>query len=104
MPTTTIILQNNSPEIRKKIEDAGIKCCICCSFKDAGWLDYNPGITKQVHGVGYYDGELDFIKSKQQAYAFFLSECEDPLFCKDVDEFIETIKRYESYGDSTGNM
>ena len=92
---TTIILQQNSPEIREKIEKAGIKCCICCGFKDAGWLDFHPGITKEVHGVGYYGGELDFIKSQQEAYDFFLSGCNDPLFCKDVDEFIKTIKQYE---------
>jgi len=90
----TIVLKQNSPEIRQKIEDAGIELCICTKFKDACWLDYHPGITKSVHGVGYY-GEDSFTNSQQEELDRFVQEATDPVWCKDVDEFIDKIKEAE---------
>lgn len=87
----TIILKENSEEIRMKIADAGIDVCRCASFIDACWLDYSPGVTDSVHGVGYYGLEMG-TKSREEECARFLAECKEPVFCDGVDEFIETIK------------
>ena len=87
----TIILKENNAEIRKKIADAGIDVCLCAGFKDSCWLDFHPDVTESVHGVGYYDKET-CTKSQEEALALFVAECEDPVYCKDVDEFIECIK------------
>ena len=88
----TIILKENSEAIRNRIEEAGIKVCICASFKDSCWLDYHPGITDEVHGVGYFGGEM-FTESQEEALALFMAECKEPFVCKNVEEFIETIKK-----------
>ena len=90
----TIILKENSEAIRERIKEAGIKVCICARFVDACWLDYNPGITDLVHGVGYY-GEDVGTSSQEEECARFLAECREPVFCADVDEFIEKIKESE---------
>ena len=87
----TIILQDNSEAIRKQIKDAGIKLCCCTSFADACWLDYHPNITDSVHGVGHY-GEDAGTKSQEEELIRFMSECQEPIICKDVSEFIERIK------------
>ena len=91
----TLILKDNSPEIRRKIREAGISVCICAEFADSCWLDYhtNLGAPYDVHGVGYYSEDVGF-KSQKDALDFFLFECKDPYFCKDVDEFIQKIKDY----------
>ena len=87
----TIILKQNSEAIRDKIREAGISVCCCARFYDADWLDYHPGLTKEVHGVGYpYEG-----MTKEQTLALFVHECQEPVYCKDVDEFIEKIKEEE---------
>ena len=85
MVNKTFILKQNSEEIRQKIKDAGIRVCICASFKDSCWLDYSTVVANGVHGIGYFEEEL----------ARFLAECKKPIFCKDVDEFIRLIKKFE---------
>ena len=88
----TIILKENSEEIRERIKEAGIKVCVCARFKDACWLDYNPSITDSVHGVGTYGEEVETY-SQEEECARFLSECIEPVFCEGVDDFIERIKQ-----------
>ena len=90
----TIILKENSQAIRERIKEAGIKVCICAGFKDACWLDYHPGITDEVHGVGYYGEEMG-TTSQAEECARFLAECRAPVICANVDEFIEKIKETE---------
>lgn len=86
----TIILKENSKAIREKIAEAGIKVCQCASFVDSCWLDYHPGITDEVHGVGYFGGDVG-TTSQEDACARFLAESRDPVFCDGVDEFIAKI-------------
>ena len=89
-----IVLKQNSSEIRQKIEDAGIRVCICCSFKNAVWLVCHPESEAafDVHGVGYSDenlpveDELAFVEYDWKQYNVKVIEC------KDVDEFINRIK------------
>ena len=53
-----VFIKQNSPEIRKKLEDAGYSLCQCASFVDSIWLDYHPDckdMYKDIHGVGYTD-------------------------------------------------
>lgn len=89
----TFILKRNSEAIRRKIKKAGIDVCICATFKDADWLDFHPNITNSVHGVGYpHEG-----MTKEETLAMFEYECEEPVYCKTVDEFIRLIKEFE-YG------
>ena len=89
MNYNTLILKENSEEIRQKIKDAGIDVCWCASHIDADWLDFCVNIQNGVHGNGYaYEG-----MTKEQTRAMFLDEDEPILYCKDVDEFISEIKK-----------
>lgn len=92
----TLILKENSKEIREKIAEAGIKLCICASFVDSCWLDYSPGVTDEVHGIGYYGEEVGTC-SQEDACARFLLYCKEPVFCDGVDEFIKTIKENRNH-------
>lgn len=84
----TLVLKNNSPEIRDKIKAYGIEVCPCAEFRDSVWLDYS-GING-VHGVGYYSEEVG-TKSVQEELDRFVAENKDIKYCKDVDEFINEI-------------
>lgn len=85
------ILKENSEEIRKKITDAGIYVCPCANFVDADWLDYHTSVANGVHGNGYpYEG-----MTREETRALFLHEVKNPIWCKDVDEFIKLIKEFE---------
>ena len=91
MVDKTFILKENSEAIRKKITDAGIDVCHCASFVDAGWLDYSTVVANGVHGNGYpYEG-----MTREATRAMFLHEVKNPVWCKDVDEFIKLIKDFE---------
>lgn len=85
MVDKTFILKQNSEEIRQKIKDAEIRVCICASFKYSCWLYYTTVAANGVHGIGYLEKEL----------ARFYAECKSTIFCKDVDEFIRLIKKFE---------
>jgi hypothetical protein len=89
----TLVFNKNSEEIRKKIEDAGIKLCQCASFVDACWLDYNHGVTDSVHGVGYpYENE-----SQAEALARFLYEIKEAHVYSDVEKFIKAVKAVQAF-------
>lgn len=91
MVDKTFILKENSEAIRKKITDAGINVCRCASFVDADWLDYSTVVANGVHGNGYpFEG-----MTKEETRAMFLYEVQNPIWCKDVDEFIKLIKEFE---------
>lgn len=91
MVDKTFILKNNSEEIRKKITDAGISVCLCASFADADWLDFSTAVNNGVHGNGYpYEG-----MTKEETRALFLHEVKNPVWCENVDEFIELIKEFK---------
>lgn len=92
----TLILRENSEEIRQKIKDAGIDVCLCASFKNAVWLTY--GYTDSVHGVGYYGSE-NGTRSVMEEICSFILDCKQPHFCKDVDEFIADIYDMRDYKD-----
>jgi len=92
MVDKTFILKENSEVIRKKIADAGIRVCICASFVDADWLDYSTVVANGVHGNGYpYEG-----MTNEETRAMFLHEVQNPVYCKDVEEFIRLIKEFEA--------
>ena len=92
MVDKAFILKDNSEEIRKKITDAGIYVCPCANFVDADWLDYHTSVANGVHGNGYpYEG-----MTREETRALFLHEVKNPIWCKDVDEFIKLIKEFEN--------
>lgn len=90
-----VVLKQNSLEIRKKIEDAGISLCPCASFDENSWLDYHVGLGAyfDVHGLGYDSEEM----SAEEYKSLFLYETkpEDIVWCDNVDEFIDTILQYK---------
>lgn len=52
------IIKNNTPELRQRLEQAGISVCICSSFKEADWLCcWESNMAFDVHGV--YPDEVD---------------------------------------------
>lgn len=88
----TILLKENSEEVRQKILDAGVGVCVCASFEDACWLDFHTSImSRKVHGVGYYGEEVG-TKTQEEECERFLAEARDLYVCKDVDEFIILVK------------
>lgn len=94
MANKVILLKQNSPEIRRKIKEAGISVCICTEFKDTIWLDYNVDMnaTYEVHGLGYHEdnetrqGIISLTEYEWKKYGTEVIEC------KDVEEFITKIK------------
>ena len=92
-----LVLKQNSPKIRQKIQDAGISVCICAGFKGSKWLDYHIGLDApfEVHGIGYDSEDMP----GEDSIALFLHETE-VIECKDVEEFIQKIK--EDRNDNTG--
>lgn len=86
----TFVLKENNEAIRKKITEAGIYVCHCASFKLSCWLDYSTVVGNGVHGVGYpFEGE-----TQEQTLAMFKHELKNPVWCKDVDEFIKLILEF----------
>lgn len=55
-----VFIKENSPEVRKKLEDVGFSICICATCKDSIWLTYYPDSMYpfDIHGVGYIDETL----------------------------------------------
>lgn len=88
----TLILKHNSEDIRNKIKQAGIDVCTCSEYKESVWLDYS-GINS-VHGIGYSDETVGNLSIEQELKRF-MAECKEPVFCKNVDEFIIKIKEYK---------
>lgn len=87
----TIVLKQNNKDIRDAINAAGIGLCLCTEFANAVWLIYS-GVTTDVHGLGYSD-EVDGNRSVDEVIKCFQAENKDIVYCKDVKEFIETIKQ-----------
>ena len=92
MEHKTFILKDNSSEIRKKIRDAGIRVCVCASFDSSRWLNYSTRVANGVHGVG---GSDDFNEPVDVVLARFVFECNNPVYCENVDDFIRHIKEFE---------
>ena len=82
-----ILLRINSPSIRKRIEEAGIKLCICCGFEETVWLSYNSD-TASVHGVGYTSEDWD-CDEVEEILADFEKECKFIDCNYDVKKFIQ---------------
>lgn len=90
----TLVLKENSPEIRKALAYHNIECCTCCSFKGAVWLNYEDSISHTVHSKGYTD-DL-FPSTQQEELDRFVAETKNIYYCKDVNEFIEKIKKQQN--------
>lgn len=88
----TLILKENTPQIREKLLAAGIECCKCCKFQ-APWLDYNHAINPLVHGVGYPDEEDT--STEEQRLAYYVKEGKDFYYCESIEEFIAKIKEQQ---------
>lgn len=95
MEHKTFVLKENSEEIRERIKDAGIDVCPCANFQGSCWLDYSTRVANGVHVAGYYDG-VDGVTSQEEELARFISECTNMVVCKDIDEFINSIKEFEN--------
>lgn len=57
------LIKKNTPELRKKLEDAGLSVCICTTFEDADWLScWGSHMSYDVHGV-YPDDHVVITKN-----------------------------------------
>lgn len=91
-----VFIRENSPEIRKRLKEAGFSICICAGFEDSVWLDYHPENNHifDIHGTGYTDkGDwdekyppLERIKIRLETEDYYSKERE---FFDDVEEFIK---------------
>lgn len=90
MERIDIILKVNSSLVRKRLEDAGLKVCLCCAFDQAVWLHCcNTEMEYDIHGVGYPHEEMDLYKV-EEVLNQFISESGNIIDCDfDVDKFIE---------------
>lgn len=86
-----LIYIKNSSFVRAKLEEAGLKLCHCCTYKDAEWLDWNV-LTKSVHGLGYdIYNEGSPSLTPEQVLAEVKKECGEWIECNSVAEFLDTI-------------
>ena len=90
----TFLLKKNSEDIRNAIREEGIDVCVCSGFNGAVWLDFTPGCTDSVHGIGYpFEG-----MTSEETISFTVHEWKqnnvEIIECKDVHEFIQKIKEY----------
>lgn len=86
------LIKKNTPELRKKLEDAGLSVCICTTFEDADWLScWGSHMSYDVHGV-YPDGIDDL--SKEAYQEDFIKEI-NPIICESEDEFINMCKQFK---------
>lgn len=86
----TLVLKDNSPEIREEIKKAGIELCKCAEFENAIWLDFTN--HNGVHGVGYSD-ETEGNLSVEQVLKNFTAENQDAVYFTSVYDFIFAIKQ-----------
>lgn len=89
-----VFIKQNSPEIRKKLQDAGYSICNCALFVGSIWLSYHPDLSfyKEIHGVGYTDeveGLWDF--TPEERIETWLSR--DGYFDKER-EFLDTVEEF----------
>ena len=86
------LIKKNTPELRKKLEDAGLSVCICTTFEDADWLSCSDlEMSYDVHGV--YPDDVDDL-SKEAYQEEYLKEI-NPIICESDDEFINMCKQFK---------
>ena len=86
------IIKNNTPELRQRLEQAGISVCICSSFKEADWLCcWESNVAYDVHGV--YPDDINDL-SKEAYQEDFIKEI-NPIICESEDEFINMCKQFK---------
>ena len=91
-----VFIRKNSPEIRKRLKEAGFSICIYASFEDSVWLYYYPEekFPYDIHGEGFADIEdpcyelpsLERIQSRLNTDWYHSKERE---FFDDIEEFIK---------------
>lgn len=83
------LIKKNTPELRQRLEQAGISVCICTTFEDADWLScWESNMAYDVHGV--YPDDL----SKEAYLEMYLKET-NPIICESEDEFINMCKQFK---------
>lgn len=96
MTNRVVFIKENSPEVRKKLEDVGYSVCICASFEDSIWLNYYPNgkFPYDIHGTGFTD-ETDSKKvqamSPIERIQYWLNE--EGFYSPDR-EFFDTVKEF----------
>lgn len=89
-----VFIKENSPEARRKLEQAGFTICICAKFKDSIWLTYHPeGVFyRDIHGEGYADkGDWDEKYSPLERIQMRLKEDD---YYSNEREFFETVEQF----------
>lgn len=92
----SILLTNNTPEIRERLSQQ-FSLCPCCEFKDAKWLNCFPD-DNSVHGLGYAleDTMPDSTPAKVFRWCIedALAHGDTVILTPSVDEFLSLIKQY----------
>ena len=106
----TVFIQQNSPEIRQKLEDAGFSICVCALFDDSIWLVYHPDdpFPYDIHGEGYTNVEdcaldlkpLDRIQRRLAEEGYYSKERE---FFDTVEAFLEKYKPNHKNDEKNSN-
>lgn len=95
-----VFITNNSPEIRKKLKNAGFSICVCAEFEDSIWLVYHPDghFPFDIHGTGYIDkGDPD---EKYPPLERIKMQLKEPKYYSEEREFYETVEEFlNKYGN-----
>ena len=94
MNKINILLKQNNKVIIDKLKASDIRVCICAEFNESVWIHYST-LTNSVHGIGYpIECYPDATPDEMCKYYLGESTC-DIIECKDIDEFINQIKKYQ---------
>lgn len=74
------LIKKNTPELRKKLEDAGLS--VCTTFEDADWLS----CWGSHMSYGVYPDDVE-------AYLEMYLKETNPIICESDDEFINMCKQ-----------
>ena len=91
-----VFIKQNSPEIRRKLEDAGYSICLCAEFEDAVWLCLYPNedipFPFDIHGVGPTNDCLEGLPPIERIQKWLEQDDwfpKDREFYDNVDSFLE---------------
>lgn len=69
--TQPCFIRMNAPKIREGLEKLGYNVCICCTFRNAKWLQ-SLVINSSAHGVGYFEEDPPYDWTVEKELELFL--------------------------------
>ena len=90
-----ILLKQNSRDIIDKLKASDIDVCICAKFDDSIWIHYSI-LTNSIHVIGYPNEDYPNDTPEEICNHYLEESTSNIIECKDIDEFINEIKKYQS--------